>query len=270
MRKIIDAHLHFCLDDQYFDGIALRAGHINTPEHLKQQYEELGIVGGVVMGNRGLEPERHRYPEYLRYCIGMDHTYLKAHNVTDAVSQIEYHLRQESCAGIKLYPGYNPIYVTDEVYEPVYELAALYHKPVAIHTGETAGPNALLKYSHPLTLDEAAVKHPDVQFVMCHFGNPWLNDAAAVISKNHNVAADLSGLLEGRIQVKEFVKDKKGYVEALGAWLGYLSFDRIMFGTDWPLVNLKDYIEFITCLVPERYQEDVFYGNAARIYGFKP
>ena len=52
--------------------------------------------------------------------------------------------------------------MTDAVYEPVYELAAAYDKPVAVHMGETAGPSAYLKYAHPLTLDEAAVKHPQI------------------------------------------------------------------------------------------------------------
>ena len=59
------------------------------------------------------------------------------------------------------------MYVTDEVYEPLYDLAKAYKKPVAIHMGQTAGSRAYLKYSHPLTLDEAAVRHPDVNFVMC-------------------------------------------------------------------------------------------------------
>ena len=45
-------------------------------------------------------------------------------------------------------------------------------------------------------LDEVAADHPDTQFVMCHFGNPFLEAAAAVVEKNPNVAADLSGLLE--------------------------------------------------------------------------
>ena len=49
----------------------------------------------------------------------------------------------------------------------------------------------------------------DVQFVMCHFGNPWLMDAAAVVEKNENVAADLSGLLEGKFDIPEFLEDKK-------------------------------------------------------------
>ncbi len=159
-------------------------------------------------------------------------------------------------------------YVWDPVYDPIYELAGRYDKPVAIHTGETAGPNARLKYSHPLTLDEAAVKHPKVQLVMCHFGNPWLNDAAAVLSKNPNVAADLSGLLEGKVQVAKLLEEKKGYVDQLKTWLGYVDYRRIMFGTDWPLANLEDYIAFVTALTPEKYRERVFWKNAAEIYGF--
>ena len=53
-----------------------------------------------------------------------------------------------------------------------------------------------------MTVDEVAADFPDVQFVICHCGNPWLLDATEVATKNDNVAVDLSGLLEeyrGRI-----------------------------------------------------------------------
>lgn len=267
--KIIDAHLHFVEHDAYFDKIAVNAGHENTSSHLKETYEKLGIVGGVVMGNRGLEMERHQYPDYLRYCIGLDSRYLASHEVSESLDLIEKHLQRPSCAGVKLYPGYTHIYITDPVYDPVYEMAAYYKKTVAIHTGETAGANALLKYTHPLTLDEAAVRHPKTQIVMCHFGNPWFNDAAAVLSKNPNVAADLSGFLEGKSDIGRLLRSKGGYLDILKAWLGYVGYDRLMFGTDWPLANLKEYIEFVDFLVPERCRENVFYQNAARIYGFE-
>ena len=59
---------------------------------------------------------------------------------------------------------------------------------------------------------------PDVQFVMCHIGNPFLQDAIAVLEKNHNVAVDLSGLLEGKIpDMVTFLRDKRGlYFHAPG------------------------------------------------------
>lgn len=265
--KIIDAHLHFCPGSPYFDEIALRAEHINTEKHLRQQFEQYQIERGVVMGNRGLSLDDHDYPEFLRYCIGLDSHVMEYHKISDAFEMIEKHLKRPACAGIKLYPGYNPVYVSDPGYEPLYDLAKACGKPVAIHMGQTAGSNAVLKYSHPLTLDEVAVKHPDVQFVMCHFGNPWLMDAAAVLEKNENVAADLSGLLEGKLILSNLLEEQKGYVEALKTWISYAQcYDRLMFGTDWPLANYGDYIDFTKVIIPEKHWERVFFRNAKRIY----
>ena len=106
---------------------------------------------------------------------------------------------------------------------------------------------------------------------MCHIGNPFLMDAAAVLEKNGNMAADLSGLWEQRMDVETFCREKRGYVEALQTWIEYVNnYDKFMFGTDWPLVNLEDYIGFIKRLIPEKAWEKVFYGNAVRIYGEIP
>lgn len=92
-------------------------------------------------------------------------------------------------------------------------MAVKYDKPVAIHTGLTATERGLLKYSHPFTLDEAAVKYNKVRFVMCHIGNPFLADAIAVM-ENPNVSADLSGLLEGKylILIGSYTKNTGIYV----------------------------------------------------------
>ena len=198
---------------------------------------------------------------------GLLHELLKPEKIQKTCDLVEENLKRNTCVGIKLYPGYDSIYVTDERFEPIYDLAKAYKKPVAIHTGQTAGSKAFIKYSHPLTLDEAAVRHPDVQFVMCHFGNPWLMDAAAVVEKNENVAADLSGLLEGKFDIPEFLEEQSGYISTLKTWLAYIrDYDKLMFGTDWPLANYEDYIEITKRLIPEKYWETVFYQAAERIY----
>lgn len=265
--KIIDAHLHFCPEYPHFDVLARQAGHENTGEHLREQYKALNIACGIVMGNRSMKAEDHIYPEFLRYCIGIDRTCLQDLAVEDACGLLEENLKRRECVGIKLYPGYNKYYITDSAYEPVYELAEKYQKPVAVHMGQTAGSRAYLKYSHPLTMDEAAVRHPGVQFVMCHFGNPWLMDAAAVVEKNENVAADLSGLLEGKVNVPNLLEKQRGYLETLRTWISYCDcYEKFMFGTDWPLANYSDYIEFTKWLIPEEHWEHVFCKNAETIY----
>lgn len=265
--KIIDAHIHFSQAD-YFDRIAEAAGHQNSDAHLAQQYSEKNIVHGVVMGNHSLELDAHDYPDYLSYCIGLDSSCFDAQDAKRQADLVERHLQRKNCVGIKLYPGYNHFYIYDRAVDPFYQLAMQYQKPVAVHTGLTATSNALLKYSHPLIIDEAAARYPDVQFVMCHIGNPWLVDAIAVLAKNANVVADLSGILEGRIDdMDAFFAKKRGYIDFIKVWLEYLDdYDRLLYGTDWPLANIDNYLEFVKRIIPAEQQEKVFFANANRIY----
>ena len=265
--RIIDAHLHFAREP-YFDGIARQAGHVNSAEHLEAEYARLRIACGIVMGNRALALEEHRYPPMLRYCIGLDKTVWDATDWRHELGVVEEHLKRKECVGIKLYPGYLHFYVSDDSLAPLYRLAEKYRKPVAVHTGLTAMSSALLKYSHPLVLDVAAAKFPGVSFVMCHLGEPWFVDAIAVLEKNPNVSADLSGMLEGKIpDMDAFLRKKRFYLEQLAGWLEYLDdYRRILFGTDWPLANLEDYIAFTKAIVPESEWEQVFFGSANGIY----
>ena len=268
--KIIDAHLHLFPPDERTNAMAQGVGHINSVDHLRDVYGELEMVHGVVMGNRSLDPAYHAYPaDLFHYCIGLDSSLLEGGKrlIPDLADRVEENLKRDNCCGVKLYPGYNKVWLTDPVYEPVYALAARYDKPVAVHMGLTSFSRAHLKYCHPLALDEAAADHPKTRFVMCHFGNPWLMDAAAVLEKNENVAADLSGLLEGKLVLAELLEEQKGYVEALKTWIAYAHcYDKLMFGTDWPLANYGDYIGFTKAVIPEKHWDNVFYRNAKRIY----
>lgn len=263
--KIIDAHLHL-FSQPWAEETAQRVGHHNSLEHLRQVYGELGVVHGVVMGNGGLDPAAYDHPaDLLHYCVGLDGASLRAPDLPD---RVEAHLRREDCCGVKLYPGYDRTALSDPLYGPIYELAAHYGKPVAVHMGLTAFPKAYLKDCHPLALDEAAADHPRTQFVMCHFGNPFFESAAAVLAKNPNVAADLSGLLEGRVDLNRYFREQEGYLFLLKTWMiAARAWDRLLYGTDWPIVNLEEYLHFILRLVPPTHWEEVLFGNADRVYG---
>ena len=264
---IIDTHIHVFKHERAAE-MAKRAGHENSEIHLREEYKRLGLTGAVVMGNHPLDLEAHEYPEFMRYCVGLDtHTKWDDDRLR-SYDLVEQHLKRDTCVGVKLYPGYTHHYITDGMYGPVFELALQYRKPVAVHTGETAFPLAKLKYCHPMTLDEAAASFPDVQFVMCHLGNPWFIDAAAVMCKNMNVSADLSGMLVGLLDMPEYFRQQEGYLNHIKTWLAYMdAYDRLMFGTDWPLANIGNYIDFVSYLIPSVHHEKVFADNARRIYG---
>lgn len=263
--KIIDAHLH--IFPEHDDAPA--ACQAEKLSALRRLWEPLEIVHGVVMGNRSLAPAYHNYPaDLLHYCVGLDGRML-AEGIAvpaDLADQVEANLRRESCCGVKLYPGYNKISLSDPLYQPIYELAQFYQKPVAVHMGLTVFPQAHLKYCHPLALDEAAADHPHVSFVMCHFGNPFLESAAAVLVKNPNVSADLSGLLEDPVDLAAW--ERTGYPSLLRTWLASAGcWDRLLYGSDWPIVSPEACVAAIQSLTPPEHREAVFYENALRVYG---
>ena len=98
---------------------------------------------------------------------------------------------------------------------------------------------------------------------------PFCVDAVAVMEKNENVAADLSGILEGKIDdMPDFLARKHGYLNYVKGWLEYLdNYERLLFGTDWPLANLSNYIKFVEHIIPDKHHEKVFFDNANRLYG---
>ncbi len=274
--KIIDAHFHF--SNQL--GFKETAKHISQVEFsaqgLRQEFEQAGVIAGIIMSTpRGELDEPSGSPEEfdledgavdgLLSCVGVNPEKLKEDH--KELDYIEGELKKRRVTGIKLYPGYFPYYVYDSIYDPIYELARKYQVPVAIHCGDTQSPKGLLKYSHPLTIDELAVKQDDVTFVICHMGVPWVIDAAEVIAKNHNVYADLSGLIAGNKMHVMKMKDTRLYVEYIQQALVMSNcYDKVLYGSDWPLVPIEPYVEFIKHLIPEEYHEAVFYRNALKVY----
>ena len=179
---------------------------------------------------------------------------------------IEQRLRTKETIGLKFYPGYEHFYPTDKVFQPGVQLAGKYRVPIMIHSGDTFNPKAKLKFAHPLHVDELAVDNPDVNFIICHLGNPWFMDTAEIIYKNDNVHADISGLV-----LTEFTAPLESYM--LNGLKELLLFsgehDSLLYGTDWPLVNMPTYLKFVHQLGLEPEVFDMLMGgNAARLFKF--
>jgi uncharacterized protein len=174
-------------------------------------------------------------------------------------------------AAIKLFPGYHPFYPHDPALDPVYEYAARRHIPVLIHQGDTLAPNALLKFARPIEVDEVAVRFRDVRFVLCHFGNPWIEEAAELVYKNPNVYADTSGLLAhpsspyfDRMVIRARTM-LQGAIDTVG------SPDRILYGSDWPLESLTTAVALVQGLdLPPAGRAAILGGNAHRLFSSTP
>ena len=241
---------------------AMRSAGVATalamPEWNTPAADPLGIhttlaIAEQVPGLRAIglaDPHRGDDPEHLR--------------------RVEAELSRGLVVALKAYLGYLHFEPTHEDYRRYYELAARYRVPVIFHTGDTYSPQAKLKYAHPLGIDEVAVDHPDTRFVLAHCGNPWLLDAAQVVYKNLNVWADLSGLVVGdestfsAVEQKDVLSDVAAGVRRAFRYAERPN--RFVFGSDWPLVPLAPYKQFVASIIPSAWHEDVFEGNSRMLF----
>jgi predicted TIM-barrel fold metal-dependent hydrolase len=175
--------------------------------------------------------------------------------------------RTKDLVAIKLYPGYKHFYPHDARLGPVYEFAHRRGIPIMIHQGDTLYPDGLVKYAQPLHVDEVAVRYRDVQFVQCHLGNPWIEETAEVVYKNPNVFTDTSGLL-GPERLPYFERMVQRSVRRLEQAIDFLgSVDRVLYGSDWPLISIANAVRLIRELPVEPEAKDaILGGNARRLF----
>ena len=255
---IIDAHTHTA-----FNSTPERTSGIKrTQEQYFKEWEEAGVVGAVSHTSPTGENNYELKSRNVIYCAGIG-------NEADTTT-LENGLRTGKYGCIKIYLGYVHRFAYDAEYEPVYQLARKYDVPVVFHTGDTYSAKAKVKFADPLTIDEVAVDHPDVRFVIAHCGNPWIESAAEVAYKNPNVYLECSALLIGDLSKKQQQVDT--YVVRPIAWIfGYLEDPtKLMFGTDWPLTSIKPYVDAYKRAIPKEHWRAVFHDNAARVFKFKP
>lgn len=173
--------------------------------------------------------------------------------------------RTRDIVAIKLYPGYQLYYPHDARLHPVYEYARKVGIPVMIHQGDTLDPNGQVKFARPLEVDEVAVRFRDVRFVLCHLGNPWVEELAEVVYKNENVYTDTSGLLANpRVPYfREMVRRSQRRLSNAIAAMGDAR--RVLYGSDWPLESIETAVSLITGLDLPSEDKDQILGENARV-----
>jgi hypothetical protein len=256
---IIDVHTH-----TRFSGELERSSHLqDTEAEYFAEWKEAGVVGAIAHQGKDGKFEHDLKAHQVINCAGTDAK-------VDA-KRIEQGLKDGRYGCIKIYLGYVHQWAYDPAYEPVYRLAEKYDVPVVFHTGDTYSTVAKLKFADPLTIDEVAVNHPKVTFVIAHCGNPWIESAAEVAYKNPNVYLDGSAFMVGDLSRLSRERQDESIVKPV-SWIFNFMEDptKLMFGTDWPLTRIKPYAEIFQRAIPREHWRAVFHDNAARIFKLRP
>lgn len=265
--KIIDAHIHTNFEQEEGKAYCQKLGLDFSFSGLREELKRNGVEIAIAITSETKAPTPGEYALLKKQCL--EEPRLRAvcsinPNYTSAKYQkMVGQALKSSIVGIKIYPGYHSVYPSDSRYFPFYKLAGKYNKPVIIHSGDTFGSNYLVKYAHPLAIDEIAVRFPKTTFIIAHLGNPWVRDAAELVYKNENVYADVSAFCIGHSHGQDIKRIQQDIQWAL-SYSGRP--DKFLYGSDWPLTPMKEYIAVIKKAVPAKYHQKIFYQNAKRVF----
>ncbi len=182
----------------------------------------------------------------------------------DAVDRIRRLIDDNGVRGFKFHPtvqGFDP---SDERWYPIYAAIQEAGVPAIFHTGQTGigaglpgGRGLRLALSNPILLDGVAADFPELQIVMAHPSVPWQDEAISIATHKHNTWIDLSGW-----SPKYF---PESLVRAANSYLK----DRVLFGTDFPLITPDRWMQ--DAETADLFKPEVLPGilktNAARLLG---
>lgn len=262
---IIDAHTHI--------GIFEESGN-KTAEDLIASMDEAGIDVSFVIANNFAQETNgatnqavidaaKKFPR-LKAIGNIDYE-----KVGDSrhIQEIQSLIKEKLIMGVKFYTGYQYFYPNDPRLYPIYEFCTQHAVPVIYHMGALlTGSKGLLKYSHPLNIDELATQFPKLKIVIAHLGNPWIKDCAAVVSKNPNVYTDLSGYFTEFQTISQ--EEQKDFLRQLSTFKTFTgNFNKCIFGTDWWLYSQKEYLEVVQNLPMSKEEKElVLWKNATDIF----
>ncbi len=186
---------------------------------------------------------------------------------------VERAVRELGAKALKLYPTYNHYRPDDrELCWPFFDKAQELGVPVIVHQSWTTTVDAPMEFQRPAQLDAVGREFRDLTVVMAHFGVPWIDEAMCLVAKHDNFYVDLS--------FWTIVERPEIILMHLLRCPGYgCTYDRIMWGTDYPLTTPAESLRIIRETLPEAAERMglpmlsdetiglILGGNAARLYG---
>lgn len=281
---VIDTHIHpalfapICKDPQRF---AHRCDEMNyhkmkpcDMDLLKKQYRLADIVRAVLLpedcsaetgvpaiSNDEIAQLVAEDPEFYIGMASVDPRHY------DSVQQLERAFGELHLAGLTVNTARLQMYPNDPRLLRLYDVCRHWHKPIIFHAGLCLERNALAKYAHPMEFEEIAMRYPDLNLCLAHFGWPWVQETAALLLKYPNLYANTALMnFDGPYQLfeKVFKQDMGKY------WLDHNLAGQVMFGSDSPRirpVRSKRGMDSLE-LLPET-REAIYWRNAVRFFGLE-
>jgi uncharacterized protein len=171
---------------------------------------------------------------------------------------LEEHVDKYGIRGVHILPSPWGTPPNDKWFYPVYAKCVELKLVVFSYVG-MPGPLWPTYPNYPLHLDDVAIAFPELVLVAHHIGDPWVGMMTHLAAKHPNLYIATSAWSPRRYpgELLEFLG---------GKWHGQAGADKVLFGTDYPLLNLSKAVRDARNLdLPDAVMEKFMYGNANRL-----
>ena len=195
----------------------------------------------------------NKYPEHFSGLLGID-----PFMGMGGVRELEDAVRNLGFIGAHLYPHWFELAPDHAKYYPFYAKCCELDIPVQLQVGQSmiySKEHRCRSVGQPITLDPVACDFPELRLIGIHVGIPWTDEMIAMAWKHDNVfiGADAHS-------PKYWPANFTSYLNSYGQ-------DKVIFGTDFPVLNFKRTREEIDALAlkPEVMQK-FLRDNVRRVY----
>ena len=174
------------------------------------------------------------------------------------------------CRGIKLALSYQAVDPMSDAAFRLFDRLQSDGLPIVFHNGMSASPDAVLRYAHPLAMDEVAIAFPRLKMILAHTSHPWYEDCMSVVRKHPNVWTDISGMPSRPWMAWR----------AMRVFLEFFATHKMLFGSDWTLWTPQETMDGLRAIprfarehnlppIPEDEIEAIINRNSLELLGLE-
>lgn len=172
-------------------------------------------------------------------------------------------LKNNKLFGMKIFPGHDPIYPSDQRLFKVYSLCQEYRVPMVIHTGWNSNHPEVAVYNDPKYIVEVAMAFPYLPIVIAHYFWPEVEYCYQITRSCSNIYFDTSALADPEV-IEATGKDK---IRTVLTKTIVDNPETVLFGSDYACCDRGMHIELIKSLpISESVREMVFWKNAVKLF----
>jgi predicted TIM-barrel fold metal-dependent hydrolase len=220
--------------------IAVRAGDLRVKGSFEIPYERVHQVC-------------REHPDRFSGLAGVDPT-----RGMQGLRELERAVREYGFVGAHLYPHWFELAPDHARYYPYYAKCCELDIPIMMQVGQNLiyqRDRRLPSVGRPITLDHVAIDFPELRLIGIHIGYPWTEEMISMAWKHANVFIGADAYAP-----KHWPKPLVHYLNTYGR-------EKVMFGTDWPVIDPERAAREIETLElrPEAMRM-LTRGNALRVF----